>query len=511
MEENNADKCEPNHHVSVISGFCVTCNLPVCKDCVQISHFDHICKIQHRSKELIETVNYLTKLKSATSKAIHLHNEVIRKIDLDDLAQKQEDCIRKDYANFKEFVKLHVKGLILKIKTCKYVDKLKSTYNDAKEKSAKLEKMRAEYISRVKKLLEGSLKGSYESKLIELAKDEELEKQQKELDSYKTLVNELQKYVLKVQTLEAIDSKYTQEKINLRDICRLNTSGLPIEKLIMIKKNQSDVLAYSPNDRKCESFKLNPEYIAPMNFGTAEIGGTLYIVGGNRIDRKGYNIYLNDFISIVIENKTWEHLDPLNEARRRTAVVSVSDKYIYALGGDKEDIFFSSCEKYDFKTKKWIDCPSLTEGRTNISSGVLGGKAIYIFGGYNGTLKDVNIIEKLDVELDDGWERVNIEGNSDWIAQNMGVIQISSEELLLFGGMKEGKLLSECYIFNTDSNKIENISNLERADTFLQIRPKAAASIIYAIGCHHEDLHIFDKNSKKWKLIASKDWMPKLM
>ena len=372
-------------------------------------------------------------------------------------------------------------------------------HNEARVKRNELEESRVEYMMRAKKLLEASMKGKYDKVVIDLAVEKELDIQTKEMDKYKTLVEELKNCVGLVRDLEEIESKYTQEIVKLKDVCQMNTGEAPSGKVALVKGNTSMLISYDMIKKTKEEIKING-YTAPMNYSGIEVKDLLYIIGGNRINQRGFNIFLKDFVSITLNNGTWSSLEPLKEACRRTAVASISGKYIYVMGGDSEAGFLRTCERYDISTNKWASCPPLTEEKTNASAGVFRAKIIYLFGGYNKTEKELKTIEKFDTENDKTWMKITL--NTDSIAQNMGVIQISHDEMLLFGGMKNSSLQTQTFIFKVEGKKLEKVEDMKKAESFSMAKPKSLIFTVFGLGSHFNDLQLFDTNTKKWTIIS---------
>jgi hypothetical protein len=470
--------------------------MTICKECIQKVHFDHVESIKSGSNDQAAAINFLTQLKAHTSKALHLHSAAIKKINVEEIVKEQKEKIRESYKQLDLFLEQHTRTLFWKIRLCRYVEKLRSMYNEAKMKKTKLEDSRAEYMARAKKLLEASMKGKYDEVLIDLAVEKELDRQMKEMDNYKTLVEELKKYVGLVKGLEDIESKYTQETIKLKDIFKMSTGDAPSGKIVLVKENTSKLILYGMVTKKKEGEVKIDGYTAPMNYSSIEIKSLLYIIGGNRTNQRGFNNFLTDFVSISFNDATWRSLEPLKEGCRRAAVASVSERYIYVMGGDREADFLRTCERYDISTRKWASCPSLTEEKTNASANVFRGKTIYLFGGYNKISNELNTIEKFDTEKDVTWERIDLDTNS--LAQNMGVIQISYNEMLLFGGMKSNALQTQTFIFKVEEKKLEKAGDMQKAESFSRTQPKSLTFTVLAIGSHFNDLHMFNLKTKKW-------------
>jgi len=90
----------------------------------------------------------------------------------------------------------------------------------------------------------------------------------------------------------------------------------------------------------------------------------------------------------------------------------------------------------------------LNEGRHYHASCSFKDKFVYVFCGIsNATKKYVNTIEKYDQSTKKNWEIVPYTGESFTGRQGLGVAQMNSEEILVFGGFS-GKFLKDAYVFS---------------------------------------------------------------
>ncbi len=500
-------ECVDGKHAYPVDAFCTVCKLPACKVCTQKLHYDHLSAIQYRGEEILNMVNFLTKLKATTSKALHINSAVVKGMSVESVAEDQEKAVRATYDQFDKFIKQHKLALLWKIRLSKYVQRLRALYDDAKAKRVRLEETHALYADRVKKLLTGELKEKFRPDLVQLSGEEELSKQQKEMESYNTLGGQIQKYSDQVKKLQQTDSKYSQEKVNLRGICQLEIPGLEGDKLVLPRKNSNEVWTYVAESRKFLAYTFPGEKF-PMNFSVIEAGKLVYIIGGNRPDTVGANVFLDTVRELNLETKTSRLLSPMKNKRRRAGAVLVRDRFIYVIGGDRDNDFLDSCECYDIETDKWTDVSPLNEGKTNVSVGSFDDKELYVFGGYNKTLYDLPTIEKLSLASPAAkWEQVELSTQQYWAPlQNAGVVQIASGEMLVFGGMRVGKPLAQCLVYKVDEKKFEKCADMAGTDTFLQTKPRVFPYYVYAFGCHKNDLHIFDLKARTWQLLAQKDW-----
>eukprot|EP00826_Nyctotherus_ovalis_P010455 TRINITY_DN12754_c0_g1_i3.p1 TRINITY_DN12754_c0_g1~~TRINITY_DN12754_c0_g1_i3.p1 ORF type:complete len:290 (-),score=77.76 TRINITY_DN12754_c0_g1_i3:128-997(-) len=279
---------------------------------------------------------------------------------------------------------------------------------------------------------------------------------------------------------------------------RLNIDEMPSVKIALIKENSSKIISYCMTTRKKEELKIDG-YTAPMNYSSVDTGKLMYVIGGNRTNHKGFNTFLDDFVSISVAEGLHHSLRPLKAARRRAAAVHIEGKCIYVMGGDRGADFLNTCERFNIEKQEWSACASLSEGKTNASAGVFRGKVIYLFGGYNSNAKDLKSIERLDTEGGAGWERADVATNC--IGQNMGVVQISYNEMLLFGGMQDTVLLPHSFIFKVEEKKLEKMEDMKKAESFITVGAKLFGFNVAGIGSHFNDLHLFNVKTKKWTMV----------
>lgn len=129
-----------------------------------------------------------------------------------------------------------------------------------------------------------------------------------------------------------------------------------------------------------------------------------------------------------------------------------------------------SCECYDVVKKEWRATAPMNESKTNTSVGTFDDKYIYVFGGYNKGLYDLATIEKLNATKKNKWVVVELASKSNWgPTQNMGVMQISKNEILIWGGMRNGKMLNTSVIFKVKERTVEKAADMMDSDTFLQV------------------------------------------
>ena len=495
-------KCTKEKHISTVNGYCRSCKHIVCKDCTQSLHFDHLESITFMRDGVISLLNYLTSLKAKTSTFTSCHDLHIRNLKVEDLIEERRDIIRKEYNKLFNEVKEQIKLTTQKVRLSKYVKKIRGLLAKLKESQNSLIQLLINHRTMIQTLLNAIHESNCSLDLIKLAGEKELEKQYKEIDLIKEFEANLDLYAACLKDLSRILCTYTQEGTKIRDICRLEGQEISSERVILYMRNKKELWWYDPYTNTTECFTLTPQYIFPFYFCIVNIDSNLYIIGGNTTDFRGVVTYLKDFTQISLKSGTWARLTPLKIERRRAAASSIQNRWIYIMGGDSNGKFLNLCEKYDLQTKQWIECPSLTQYKTCVSSGVFKGTIIYIFTGYND--KDLSTIERFDTTQGLKWEVVKLK-DRDKLGQAMGVIEVSDSELLLFGGNGDG-LRNGTYLFDVDKGELKKFEYLREAECFLQFEPQRVGVNIYSLGFHSNALHCFNLRTKSWSVIKETEW-----
>lgn len=91
---------------------------------------------------------------------------------------------------------------------------------------------------------------------------------------------------------------------------------------------------------------------------------------------------------------------------------------------------------------------------------------IYVIGGYEPPITD---IERLDTHSPSAtWELIKVYSQSfeNDIKYWFGACAISTQEILIFGGKKDGASSNSSYVFDINLRQISKTANLPNKDTF---------------------------------------------
>ncbi|RCX08180.1 RHS repeat-associated protein [Anaerobacterium chartisolvens] len=130
---------------------------------------------------------------------------------------------------------------------------------------------------------------------------------------------------------------------------------------------------------------------ARHNFGSAETGGFIYAIGGNK------STYLNTVEEYDPVLNNWKTKAAMPTVRECLSVVAAYGK-IYAIGGYNGN-YLNTVEEYDPASDKWIAKAGMNTARQSAGACVVNGK-IYVIGGYNGNY--LNTVEEYN-PLTNSW------------------------------------------------------------------------------------------------------------
>ena len=196
----------------------------------------------------------------------------------------------------------------------------------------------------------------------------------------------------------------------------------------------------------------------------------------------------------------------MNIPKSQHKLVALNDNIIYSLvGQNKKEKYLNICEIYNVTNDTWTLGPPLLKPRFFISAAVFNYEIIYAFGGFNTTaLKNIEVLRP---DKDKAWINIKVE-HPDWKPKDESAsIQISSKEILIFGGIDSSSgATDEAFIYEPEGNKISKLTNnLKKKEWFAMRSPIKYKGKIYIIGYYTNSLHIYDISNKNWDMIDYTD------
>ncbi len=240
---------------------------------------------------------------------------------------------------------------------------------------------------------------------------------------------------------------------------------------------------------------LDIEFTIPIRFCSIQTtNGQIFITGGAKDNSHS-------------SHKAYEYRDgsllPLTDMinpREGHCLAAIGCKQIYAIGSRLYNTS-KTCEVYDIEATTWTDLPELNRNRYLSTAVTLSDRYIYVMGGYEPCVTD---IERLDTMSGAHqplyWELIKVwaENFENDIKYWFGSCPISQTEILIFGGKKDGNASQSSYIFDTQMKTMSKTGNLPNRETFYQRTFLEHNGKVYAHGYENDTAYIYDIRTKEW-------------
>ena len=261
----------------------------------------------------------------------------------------------------------------------------------------------------------------------------------------------------------SLDKKLFKNKRNIKIFDRNKNRTLKISKFIVFgqdKYGKSFFLYYDYISKQLKNCPL-PRNSKFFNYSgvTMKNENTMIVCGGIKYS-------LRDITNIAFEYDFITHsckrLPPMKSIRY-TFPILYKDNFIYVIGGrtygDDYNSLLGKCERYDYRTGRWVEIASMTIKRCTCSVFVFNND-IWAIGGYTGRFKrskkieryieDLDVWEVLDFKLYYGFENGNvIPGNR-------------PNEILILGGKLNFGFSKNVWEYNLKNKTVLNKRKLQK-------------------------------------------------
>jgi hypothetical protein len=256
-------------------------------------------------------------------------------------------------------------------------------------------------------------------------------------------------------------------------------------------------------------------YLTEFPFAVAQFKNELYFTGGGKSTESHDELFLKTAMRVKVDPKDMdtipENLPEMTIARTKHSMVVVNSTSIYVVGGLNSNGIIASCEEYEISKSAWKKSASLNEQRMRVSLIAIDPKYIYAFGGErNKELNGSKMIESLDTSDKEAklWTKVTLTlGTSDWPEIRLsGTFQVSSNDIMIFGGYVGKTEISTTFIFNIPEKVMKKSKDLAQKDVFLMTRPVVDGSDLIVLG--KNDGHRYNLLDNKWSLLKKETLTP---
>ena len=187
---------------------------------------------------------------------------------------------------------------------------------------------------------------------------------------------------------------------------------------------------------------------------------------------------------------------PMKHAKYGHATESISlDKFI-SIGGYTGRVVMADCEEYDVNANIWKSFPPLNKARSYIGTALLKDRYLYAIGGY----RNNNNIEMIDLNLRNNWEIVKLNMNQLEFCDSPAAFPISDNEILILCGSAD----TDVGIFSTKSRVVEKLHLKSLKESYYYNSVCIIDECAYIIGSFSGGIHIFNLKKMRFNDIKFK-------
>lgn len=216
-------------------------------------------------------------------------------------------------------------------------------------------------------------------------------------------------------------------------------------KIHFFKFDQKIVTFYNVDHERKQREVLNIDFNIPIRFCSIQTNdGRIFITGGAKNTSQSSN-HAYEF-----RNGTLIQLPNMINPREGHCLAAVGNSFIYAIGSRLYNTS-KTCEVYSIENNCWREKPELNRNRYLSTAVTIQQRYIYVFGGYEPSVTDIERLDTVNTEQPAFWELIKVWSSSleADIKYWFGACPISQHDILIFGGKKDGASSISSYIFDT--------------------------------------------------------------
>ena len=346
----------------------------------------------------------------------------------------------------------------------------------------------------------------------------------KHFNKIKDIVNEINNF----DDFVSFISDYISKDVDLRLLYLgkiiLNDYNLLLNEITynFSQSSRHNIISFLENSKKISIYNTNLNKFKTKDLGNVltqipafnlsmsiefDDNDLIFISGGNE---DSLNNCTNIFIILKWSTENIEYNGTLPERRAYHSTLYY-DNYLYLIGGiDSNKKVSKKCQCFSLKDKKWYNLPNLNVGRANSSICIYNNKIIYVFRGRDDN-NDLDSIEYIKLyNIRSSWKLFKpLDYGYVWnAAENSLVMTIDKGKILICGGEdKEGNLLSDTFLFETNTKKIYKGTDMIFPASFKSQGGFSQGNYFFIDIKNEEDninnsgfgnVHIFDPKENTW-------------
>ncbi len=473
----------------LIRYYCVTCGKYISSEAYVAEHVAHeVTDLAEKCCRFLADFQRLSRAASLISerRQTHIKNEPIEKIAADIRAQilHTKSALRSDIDKSVDETAAHVQTSPV-VRDLVRVKAEISGKEDEQLTSIKNE------LSEICKHLLSSISDSHYETADKLVDPEKLKTYETALKAITDKSGADMEFIQEIQRLKQTKVQYSYDPMAILGMVRVESAVAKPPRLVQIDRERGLLHMFMLKRKASVTAKLHVGFILPFRFVTAEAFGNLYVNGGDN----DHDVFLKSHYMYDEFRGTLVPLAEMNSPRSRHALAA-TDSRLYAIGGENSAGVLSHCEYYDPQKNTWMPAPALNEPRCGLSACAVG-KTLYVVGGWNQDyLMDVERLEGAE------WQSVKLGKKCPLKpVQVAGLSYLGGDNLLIFGGYREGETLSkEAFVLNTKSLAVTRKKDMLEEEAFLASETRKEGELVCAAGYAKGGVHNYDAEKDEWTL-----------
>jgi len=180
------------------------------------------------------------------------------------------------------------------------------------------------------------------------------------------------------------------------------------------------------------------------------------------------------------------------------------DRQVMVVGGlTEKDKATAECEMYDIGTDSWRPLKPLPAAMGFVAVVSYNNKMVFTFGGAGPGTPTYSNIYQYNI-LSDEWSEVSLNENQGWkgSAGSLG-IQITTNQILLFGGETKSEPMKDSYFFDPDKKSLRKAARTKadvKSEAKTGVCVKAYERRVFAV--QNGKCSIYDINSNAWNVVG---------
>lgn len=489
-------------HQEKVESYCTKCSGYICKKCLLDYHYDHIESVNGLDNVFTDAIKDYTEMNSVLDKLFAKSANNFKDGALDETLLNVEKRISEEYEKLAKDIKDIEADHIAKIEGTNMINRLQSDKEELGgediKKLAEFDKKLGQTISQLLSALTSDKPESVQHLIDPKAK----ENFAKEAQQFEPYYEKQRQFLKKIEDIKGVKPTIIYNAQTIDNLVQIKGVHEEIIKLLIYDSTSHSVFVEFPKDKIMIKYDIGSNKLPKSQAQCIIEDQILFICGGRK---KPKSFFKSAYTYSDIEKKLLAKAD-MTEERVYQGIACKKGVEIYVAGGENSKGILKTAELYDIKSNEWKKMPELSEAKKNISLCMFGDKYLYSIGGISIPDKEISTIEMLNTNEAKAWEIKQVQGGIE--IQKAGTIQISDNQIIIFGGKKESVKQNMCYIYDLTNGIIANSqSNLtlpscfnNRSDT------RKIDGIVYSTGNKKGYTYMYDIKMNQWSLIQDKEY-----